>query len=182
MWRLILEWEERWERRVSCNEDCCGKTHGLGDRQRFSWDRSMGTALQCKAHAYSPGSAAKFPFSSFVSPGVYEINTVISYVQMRTLRHQATLPRLECSLALEQGRNPSHPALKLRITATPSFLPKWEGMKECGEMTGVHLSLGEKLYLMVFVTLCRWKLGCLPKMREYDGRKIWRKLQTFTFS
>lgn len=53
-------------------------------------------ALQYKVHAYSPGSAAKFPFSSFVSPGVYETNTVISYVQMRTLQHQATLPRLEC--------------------------------------------------------------------------------------
>lgn len=54
------------------------------------------TTLQNKVHAYSPGSAAKFPFSSFVSPGVYEINSVIIYVQMRTLRRQAMLPRLEC--------------------------------------------------------------------------------------
>lgn len=41
-------------------------------------------------------------------------------------------------------------------------------MKEYWELTGIHLSLGEKLYLMVFVSLCSWELGCLPKMREYD--------------
>lgn len=35
-------------------------------------------------------------------------------------------------------------------------------------MTGIHLFLGERLYLMVFVSLCSWKLGCLPKMRECD--------------
>lgn len=35
-------------------------------------------------------------------------------------------------------------------------------------MAGRHLSLGEKLYLMVFVSLHSWKLGCLPETRDYE--------------
>jgi hypothetical protein len=49
-------------------------------------------------------------------------------------------------------------------------------MKEYWKTTGIRLSLGEKLYVMVFDSLHRWILGCLPKMKEYEHVEGLRKI------